>query len=335
MELRMKKTNNKIKTLLVLITLSLISLIICPMIGINFISYENAFKNQELAFIFFSIRIPRTLLAFFVGGGLAVSGMIYQAVFRNPLADPYTLGVSSGASLGAALSIIAGVGINAFGLSFVTLGALLGAIASIVLVYLFACLKENNSNTIILAGVVIATICSGCIMFLYYVGNKHDSYRIIRWIMGGVDGANYNLLIFIIIPLAIFLIVTEIFMPFLDLLITGDLIAHSRGVNVKKTRNFFIIITAITIGFLVSACGPIGFVGIISPHACRIIMPGIRHRMLSVYSFLLGGSFLVCADALARTVAPPSEIPVGIITSIIGGPLFLIMLFREKNQIIL
>jgi iron complex transport system permease protein len=151
--------------------------------------------------------------------------------------------------------------------------------------------------------------------------------------MGGVDGVNFTLAAMMTIPLLLFFAVAAVFMPQLDLLLTGDSIAHSRGVNIQRSRIMFITMTAFAIGSIVAVCGPIGFVGIIAPHVCRLILPGIRHRILAACSFLLGGSILVFADTLARSIAPPTEIPVGIITSLLGGPFFLVILFRMKNRL--
>ena len=323
---------------LMVILLSMLTIaacIVCPMIGIKWISPLNIMHDNDLRFVFLTIRIPRTLVALFAGGGLAVAGMIYQAIFRNPLADPYTLGVSSGASLGAALCIVAGIGGSAYGMSVVTFGALIGAVASILVIYAFAWSRDSNSSTLLLAGVIVATVCSGFIMFLHFVGGLHQSFQILRWLMGGVDGVSYSLFLFMVVPLAAFFIITGIFMPQLDQFLTGDNIAHSRGVNIRASRNMFIIVTALAVGSIVAVCGPIGFIGILAPHACRMMVPGIRHRLLSVCSFLLGGSFLVIADTLARSIAPPSEIPVGIITAMLGGPFFLIVLFKRKNKLLM
>lgn len=318
-----------------LVVLTIVTIFVCPMIGIRWVSISSILHNDDLGFIFWIIRVPRTLVALFAGGGLAVAGMIYQAIFRNPLADPFTLGVSSGASLGAALCIVAGVGGTAFGMSMVTVGALAGAVASILVIYTFAWSKESNSSTLLLAGVVVATVCSGLIMFLSFIGGLHQSFQILRWIMGGVDGVSYALFILMLIPLVIFFVITGIFMPQLDQFLTGDDIAHSRGVNIRASRNMFIIITALAVGSIVAVCGPIGFIGILAPHVCRIMIPGVRHRLLAVCSFLLGGSFLVFADTLARSIAPPSEIPVGIITAMLGGPFFLLVLFRKKSRLLM
>jgi iron complex transport system permease protein len=318
-----------------LATLTFATMVICPMVGMVFISPNQILHDENLRYIFFSIRLPRVLVAMFAGGGLAVAGMICQGVFRNSLADPYTLGVSSGASLGAALCILAGIGGSVYGLSIVALGAFTGALCSITVIYGFAWSRDSNSSTILLAGVVIATVCSGMIMFVHFVGGLHKSFQIVRWIMGGVDGVNYSLFLMMCIPLTIFFVIAWVYMPQLDQLVTGDSIAHSRGVNVRLSRNIFIAIVVLAVGGIVAICGPIGFIGILAPHACRMLVPGIRHRLLAFCSFLSGGVFLVLADTLARSVVPPSEVPVGIITALLGGPFFLIVLFKNKKKLLI
>ena len=315
--------------------LSLSALFFCPFIGITSFSLQEVISKEEFRFIFFQIRIPRTLAAFFTGGGLAVAGMVFQALFRNPLPSPYTLGVSGGASLGAALCIAAGAGSSIMGISIISLGAIGGGVLSMVLIYGFLLSKESNSATLVLAGVVVSTVCSGLIMFIHQISPLHHAFQIMRWTMGGVDGINYQLLLIMLIPVLLFFLVVTILLPQLDQFMTGDDIAYTRGVNIRLSRNILISITALAVGFMVATCGPIGFVGIIAPHACRIIIPGVRHRMLALCSFLIGASFLTISDTIARVIAQPAEIPVGIITAIFGGPFFLIVLFRRKNRLMM
>jgi len=310
------------------------AVVICPLYGIVMISPVSILSNEELRYIFLTIRLPRTVVAMLAGGSLAVAGMVFQAIFRNPLADPYTLGVSSGASLGAAICITAGIGGSLFGLPFVIIGAFSGALCSVFLIYSFALSRDTNSSTLLLAGVIVATLCSGLIMFIHFTAGLHQSFQIVRWLMGSVDGVNYQLLITIGIPLAIFFAVIIPLMPQLDQFLTGDSIAHSRGVNLRASRILFITITALAVGAIVAVCGPIGFIGIIAPHACRLVIPGVRHRLLMVCSFLTGGTFLVITDTFARSIAPPSEIPVGIITAVVGGPIFLLLLFHRKSRLL-
>ncbi len=320
-------------TIISILTFS--SLLVCPFIGIKTFSLQEIVSKEEFRFIFFQIRIPRTLAAFFTGGGLAVAGMVFQALFRNPLASPYTLGVSGGASLGAALCLAAGAGSSIMGISVVSLGAIAGAVLSMVLIYGFLLSRESNSATLVLAGVVVSTVCSGLIMFIHQISPLQHAFQIMRWTMGGVDGITYQLLMIMLIPVLLFFLVVTILLPQLDQFITGDEIAYTRGVNIRLSRNVLISATTLAVGFMVATCGPIGFVGIIAPHACRIIIPGVRHRMLALCSFLIGASFLTISDTIARVLVPPAEIPVGIITAIFGGPFFLIVLFRRKNRLMM
>lgn len=313
---------------------SFLILLLCPFPGIKWFTLVDVFTNYEFGYVFYHIRIPRTLAAFLAGGGLAVSGMVYQALFRNPLASPYTLGVSGGSSLGAAVCIALGAGGSFLGFSITSLGAVAGAFISILIIYGFMMSKDSNATTLILAGVVISTICSGLIMFLHQISSLQNAFEMMRWTMGGVDGISYKMLLMIIIPLILYLSIVVILLPQLDLFMTGDEIAYSRGVNIRLCRNLLINTTALLIGCIVAVCGPIGFVGIISPHTCRLIMPGVRHRMLAISSFLIGGAFLTLSDTIARILIPPVEIPVGIITAILGGPFFLIILIRSKRMVI-
>ncbi len=330
----MKKSSNISRVGLITV-LAFACLGTCPFFGIRILTINEIFQVQELKHIFFIIRVPRTLAAFFAGGGLAVAGMVYQALFRNPLASPYTLGVSGGAAFGAALCIAIGAGGNVLGFSTISMGSFTGAVGAMMLVYVFAWSRESNSTTLLLAGVVVATVCSGLIMFLHYISPLRHSFQIMRWIMGGVDGTSYKFLTIMAVPVLMFFCITAILMPQLDQFITGDSLAHARGINVQRSRNTFIVLTALAVGAVVSVCGPIGFVGIIAPHACRMLLPGVRHRLLAVGSLMLGGSFLVLSDTLARTLSPPAEIPVGIITALLGGPFFLYMLFKRKGRLLL
>ncbi len=328
----MKKKSYTIK-ILVLALLAGVVVVLCPFFGIRYLSCTDIAAREDIRYIFFLIRIPRTLAAFIAGGGLAVAGMVYQALFRNPLASSYTLGVSGGASLGAALCIALGAGGSVLGFSAISAGSFVGAVGAVLLVYVFAWSRESNATTLLLAGVIVGTVCSGLIMFVHYVSPLRHSFQIMRWIMGGVDGMSYPFLAVVAVPVFIYLGITVSIIPRLDQFLTGDSLAHSRGVNVHKSRNLFIVITAMAVGAIVSVCGPIGFVGIMAPHTCRLILHGVRHRVLALASFLAGGIFLTVSDTLARTITPPSEIPVGIITALFGGPFFLSILFRRKGRL--
>jgi len=328
----MKALTHSARVFLVIVV-SLAVLVLCPFFGITALSPFAIAGSEQLRHIFWAIRVPRSLAAFVAGGGLAIAGMVYQALFRNPLASPYTLGVSGGASLGAAVCIAFGAGGSVLGFSVVSVGAFVGAVGAVLLVYSFAWSRESNATTLLLAGVVVATVCSGLIMFVHYISPLRHAFQIMRWVMGGVDGTNYRLLLVMSAPVALYLVAAGVLMPQLDQFLTGDSLAHSRGIDVQRSRNLFIVITALAIGAIVSVCGPIGFVGIMAPHACRMVIPGARHRLLGLCAFAAGGAFLTLSDMLSRVIAPPSEIPVGIITALFGGPFFLGILFRRKGRL--
>ncbi|NLE01472.1 MAG: iron ABC transporter permease [Fibrobacter sp.] len=320
--------------ILIFMIIGLLVLIFSPFIGIKNFSLADLWKD-EYRFIFFQIRIPRTLASFLGGGGLAIAGMVYQALFRNPLASPYTLGVSGGASLGAALCIFLGAGSNLPGFSLVSAGAFTGGVAAMAIVYMFAWSKESNSTTLLLAGVIITTVCSGFIMFIHQISSLDKAFQIMRWTIGGVDGTDYTSLMVMCGTLIVYIIAIAFFLPHLDLFLTGDDIAHSRGINVARSRQILIVLTAFAVGGIVSTCGPIGFVGIIAPHVCRMIIPGTQHRMLAFTSFITGGVFLTISDVISRIIFPPTEIPVGIITALCGGPFFLLLLIRRKKRLLM
>lgn len=300
-----------------------------PFFGTHDIAFEAVFRSADTdtdARIFWDIRVPRVIAAFLVGAALAVSGMAFQAMFRNPLATPFTLGVSSGASFGAALFFRLGLGFSIAGISGVSLFAFLGAITSVLLVYGLTRMRRGFSvASMLLAGVAISLFFSSLILFLQYISDFTHSFRILRWLMGGMKIAGFdtvfNLLPFVVTGSAIVLWLTHE----LNLMMTGDDMATSRGVNVKRTRTLLFFATSLMVGSVVAVCGPIGFVGMMAPHICRL-MVGSNHRILMPASFLFGGFFLVLCDTFARTLVAPAEIPVGVITALLGGPFFLWLL---------
>lgn len=283
--------------------------------------------------IFWQIRIPRLLIGMLAGIILAVSGMAFQAMFRNPLATPYTLGVSSGASFGAVLFMRTGFELTTGGVSGVTLAAFLGALLSIGMVYGIVRMRGAFSTSrLLLAGVAASFLFSSLIMFIHYTANVQDTFRLMRWLMGSLAMAGYDTVLNLFAVAIIAIIIALLFMRELDLLSTGDDIAASRGVNVDRTRHILFFGTSLMVGAVVAACGPIGFVGLMVPHICRLLV-GPGHRGLAPAVILTGAAFLPVCDLLARTLAAPAEIPVGVITALLGGPFFLWLLMRERSEI--
>lgn len=317
------------KTLLLMSTLGMSALVFlaAPFFGMRFISPEVLFRDAGLdSTLFWDIRVPRVCAAFLAGSALALSGMTFQAMFRNPLATPFTLGTSSGASLGAALYVQLGLSVSLLGIPGITLFAFLGAVLAILLVYGLTLARRGfTTASMLLAGVAISFFFSSLILFLQYISDFTHAYRIMRWLMGGLEVLGFetvlNLLPFVIAGSAILLYLTHE----LNLMMTGEEMAASRGVDVKRVRTFLFFATSLMVGSVVALFGPIGFVGMMVPHICRLLI-GANHCYLAPASFFFGGTFLVLCDTLARTVIAPAEIPVGVITALLGGPFFVWLL---------
>ncbi|MBU5591562.1 iron ABC transporter permease [Clostridium sp. MSJ-4] len=276
------------------------------------------------------VRLPRIILAVAVGIGLSVSGVIMQAIVKNPLADPYVLGVSSGASLGATLAIMLGVG-TFFGSNYVGICAFLGAFAMSILVLTLANVKGRaNSTKLLLSGMALSTVCSAFSSFVVYFSNdKNAAQAIVYWLMGSLAGAKWEniRIIFPIVILATLFFITQY--RTLNLMLLGDEVSITLGTDMNKYRQLYLIITSIVIGFIVYSSGIIGFVGLIIPHLARIIF-GTDHKRIIVVSALIGAIFMVWADVLSRIIMKGNELPIGILISIIGAPIFIYLMISKS-----
>ncbi len=287
--------------------------------------------TDPAAIIFWQIRVPRALAAFVGGAGLALGGAVFQAIFRNPLATPYTLGVASGASLGVALASRFGLSLVVVGLSTTSAAAFAGALLAVGVVWVLTRLRpELSSTTLLLAGVAMNFFFSSLILFTQYTASLGDSYRIVRWLMGGLGGVDMGTVLHMAPVVAVGGAVVIWHARELDLLATGSEIAASRGVAVAPTRTLLFLATSVMVGGVVAACGPVGFVGMMAPHICRLVV-GANHRVLLPASVLFGGAFLVLCDTAARLVLFPAELPVGVITAFLGAPFFLWLLVRQAG----
>ena len=283
--------------------------------------------NETERTIILSLRLPRAILAGFVGAGLSVSGAAFQALLRNPLADPYILGVSSGAAVGAVVAILLGLGVPSFGLP---LASFSGALLSI-LVVLYCGRQEGkiHPHTLLLAGVIVGSFLSALIMFFISLSQKEELRTIIFWLMGDFSFANARsiLIIFPYILLGIFLLYLRA--RHLNLILSGEESAVQLGVDVERLRLVSYLSASLITAASVAVCGLIGFVGLIIPHSVRLIF-GPDHRLLIPASALIGASFLIACDTFARTVLAPVELPVGVITAAFGGPFFIYLLRTRK-----
>jgi iron complex transport system permease protein len=278
--------------------------------------------------ILFELRLPRVSLGFIAGAALAAAGMAFQALFRNALATPYTLGVSAGGSLGAAIAVYLGVGTTFAGIPATSLAAFAGALMTIAVVYAIARAAPGFSTaSLLLAGVAVSFVFTSAILAIQYVGDVTTAFRTGRWLLGGLEVVGFDAVLPVTAFTALGIGTLIVIARDLDLLTIGEDSAATRGVRVAVVKRLVFIAASLMVGGVVSTCGPIGFVGLIVPHVGRMIV-GPRHRLLLPFSACAGGMFLVACDTLARTVVAPVEIPVGIVTALLGGPCFLAMLVQ-------
>lgn len=306
--------------------------LLTPFFGMSLLSPSNLLDPANSDFIiFWRLRLPRALAAFFAGAGLALSGLVFQAMFRNPLATPFTLGISSGAALGASIYIRLGTALTIAGMTGSLLAALFGCAISATLVYTITRARGGFSTTVmLLAGVIINFFFSSLVMFVQYLSGAYDAMQIMRWLMGTVAGVSHSRILELAIVVAASFWLIWKMSPELDLLTAGEDLAASRGVNVRRTKSRSFIIASILVGTIVSVTGPIGFVGMMTPQICRLWL-GYRHYSLVPAAALLGGTFLCLCDLAARTILAPAELPIGIITAMLGAPFFLWILFRANH----
>jgi iron complex transport system permease protein len=283
--------------------------------------------------ILLQIRLPRVLLGFLVGCSLAAVGVVLQALLRNPLADPYVLGVSSGAALGAALGVLCGAGATFLAEAALPACGFAGGIVALVIVYRMATGSERLPiHSLLLTGVILNAIFSALIMFITSILDPNRSYGMMAWLMGTLTSPTYSGLVGVVVYLSISLFLLFRQVHALNILALGEETARALGVDTEQAKRSIFILTALVTGAVVSVSGMIGFIGMVVPHAVRLAI-GADHRLLLPASALVGGTFLMGADTMARTVIAPTEIPVGIITALAGGPFFVYLLLWRKDRL--
>ena len=281
--------------------------------------------------IVFQVRLPRIALAVIVGGGLAMAGATYQGLLQNSMADPYIIGVSAGASVGATIGILLRTRYFDFGLSIVTLLAFLGAVLTIFLVYNIARIGGRVPiGTLLLAGVAVSSFFSAIVSFLMVTANQ-SMPEIVYWMMGSLSGRNWNHVKASLPYLLLGGVVVLFYSRELNILLIGEETAQNLGVNVERVKAVLLIAGSLMAAAAVSVSGVIGFVGLIVPRSVRIVT-GPEHRILLPAAGLVGAIFLVLADTAARTMLAPAELPVGVITAIAGAPFFIYLLRRQKQS---
>ncbi len=292
------------------------------------------FKSSEVsnstAIIIGEIRLPRIILAFIVGAGLAVAGAVFQAIIRNPMVDPYIIGISAGAGTGVMLALFLGVEIAVFNLNSLPAFAFLGAILTVFIVYQLA--RVGNKLpvlTFLLAGVAVSFILNSLMSFLMVLRTE-NLQQLVYWLMGSLAGSAWADIQMILPYFFTALVVILLYLKDLNILLLGEESAAHLGLNVEKTKIILLGAASLMTASVVSVSGSIGFIGLVVPHIARLVI-GPDHRKLIPLAALFGASFLLIADTAARTIMAPMELPVGIITALAGGPYF-IYLLRNKSK---
>ncbi len=283
------------------------------------------------ATIIWQIRFPRVLLAFLVGGSLAICGAVYQAVFKNAMADPYVLGISSGAAFGATMGMILKIPSTLLGTNAVSIMAFASAVLTVLLVYNLAKTGRNtNITSLLLSGIAISQFLTA-IISLVMLMSAHEMRKIYFWTMGSFSAKGWSQVLTILPYAIIGYILISIFSRDLDIIMLGDDNAIRLGVESEKIKRYMFLITAFLMAACVSVSGIIGFVGLVAPHIVRLFS-GPKHKWLLPLSFLLGAVLLVICDTVSRSIID-SEIPVGIVTAIIGAPFFIYLLRKKKTEV--
>ncbi|MFW5987923.1 MAG: FecCD family ABC transporter permease [bacterium] len=287
--------------------------------------------------VIFNIRLPRVILAIITGMTLGSNGAVMQSILRNPLASPYTLGVSAGSAFGAGLTIVLGNTIFGneivarYGSWLLIIGSFSAGLFTILIINMIASLKKGGTTTLILAGVALSYLFSASLSFLKYIADREELTELTIWLMGGLYRAEW-IDIIILTPLVIVGLLYIVKMSWdINALNAGEEVASNLGVDVKKLRRRGSIIAAFLTSCVVAFTGIIGFIGLIAPHICRMII-GNDNRFLIIASGLTGAFILLGADTAARIIIDPAELPVGIITSICGAPFFLYMLIKRRGK---
>jgi iron complex transport system permease protein len=281
--------------------------------------------------IIWQIRIPRVLTAILVGGALGTAGAVFQGLLRNPMADPYIIGTSGGAALGATIALMLPIQVSIFGFTFVSVAAFVGALGAVLLVYNIARVGPRTPvTTLLLTGFALSSILAAIMSFLMFISNN-ALRRIILWTMGGLSGADWTQLSVVIPAIVIALVAVYTLAPDLNAFLLGDEQAASLGVNVERRKLLLLGLGSWMTAAAVSVSGLVGFVGLVVPHVVRLVL-GPDHRLLLPASTLVGGIFLVIADLAARSLMPPAELPVGIITALVGGPFFIYLLRKSRRE---
>lgn len=315
---------------MILYVLSLIILAISPFLGEITLHFSDILNSDSTTYtIFWDLRVPRIILAFFVGGILALGGLIFQIIFKNELITPYTLGIASGTTLFTAISIVF------FPFIYITISSIFGSIITVLILYFISKQINKNSiavstNSILLTGIALSYFYASAMMLVFYMSSLQENYSIVRFTLGSLDTVGFtNSLIIVIVSVILYLVISYYKQSIRLLLICNDT-AFLKGLKVDKINLILLVVVSLSVGVSISFVGPIGFIGLVVPHIIKLIYKKSADKLIFPV-FFFGGIFLVFSDLIARNLNTDSTIPIGVVTAFIGAPFFIYLLIRRNK----
>lgn len=293
---------------------------------------ENAETSKTIRYIITELRLPRAIMAVLTGAGLAIAGLLMQTLFRNPLAGPFVLGISSGAGLGVALVIMGAtaLGLGAIsGVGIIT-ASVIGSIGVLILIILMS-LRIKDTMGLLIVGLMVGSLSSAIVGILSYFSSSEELKRYVFWSLGSLGNINWDDLFIIILLFMIAMVLLLWIIKPLNALLLGESYALSLGINIKKTRWIIIIITSILAGSITAFAGPIAFIGLAVPHLSRLILPTVNHKILIPTVILLGATLLLFCDLVSQLPFSNYSLPINAVTSLLGAPLIIWLIMRKRN----
>ncbi len=311
--------------------LSIVLLLLSPFLGEVSLDFNNIFYKDSMTYtVFWDLRIPRIILAFFVGGILALGGLVFQIVFKNQLITPYTLGISSGTTLFTAISIVFFPFIN------ISISAIFGSILTVMILYYISRQMNKSSiavstNSLLLTGIALSYFYGSALMLVFYMSNLQENYSIVRFTLGSLDTVGYmNSVIMVLISL-FFYFVINFYKNDIKLLLISNDTAFLKGLNVNRLNIILLVLVSLCVGVSISFVGPIGFIGLVIPHIVKLLYKQSADKLFFPV-FFYGGVFLVLSDLISRNLSTDSSLPIGVVTAFIGAPFFVYLLIKRTKK---
>ena len=312
--------------------ISFIILLSAPFLGEITLSLKDIFDSSSTTYtIFWDLRVPRIFLAFFVGGILALGGLIFQIIFKNELITPYTLGIASGTTLFTAVAIVF------FPMMNITISSIFGSITTILILYFISKKINKNSvavstNSILLIGIALSYFYSSALMLVFYMSNLQENYSIVRFTLGSLDTVGFNSVLIVMLVSIVFYTIVYLNKQKIKLLLLSNDTAFLKGLNVHKINLLLLVVVSLSVGVCISFVGPIGFIGLVIPHIIKLIYKQSADKLFFPV-FFFGGIFLVFSDLISRNLNTASTLPIGVVTAFIGAPFFVYLLIRRNKKV--